>query len=88
MVGSLALSDQASIAFDGLAGGFLDLPFTDIAKCLSANGGFLGSLGGRPARCPIAGELLKEGGFDRGRLQGKYVSDRAANNVIMSVTLP
>jgi len=43
-MGSLALSDQTGIAFDDYGGGVLDLPFTDIAKCLSANGGLLGSL--------------------------------------------
>jgi len=44
MVGSLALSDQTRIAFDDWGGGHFDLPFTDIAKCLSANGGLFGGL--------------------------------------------
>lgn len=38
MVGSLALSDQTRVTFDDLSAGLLDLPFTDIAKCLGTNG--------------------------------------------------
>jgi hypothetical protein len=44
MMGSLALSDQTRVALDDWGGGFLDLPLTDIAKCLSTDGGLLGGL--------------------------------------------
>ena len=49
MVGSLALGDQTRIAFDDGGDGLLDPPLTDIAKCLSADGGLLGGLRGCPA---------------------------------------
>ena len=43
VVGSLAFSDQTRITIDDWSAGFLDLPFADIAKCLSSNGGLFGS---------------------------------------------
>ena len=44
VVGSLALGDETRVALDDWGDGILDLPFTDIAKCLSTNGGLLGGL--------------------------------------------
>jgi hypothetical protein len=44
VMGSLALGDQTRVALDDWGGGFLDLPLTDIAKCLSTDGGLLGGL--------------------------------------------
>lgn len=44
VVGSLAFSDQTHVTLDGWVDGLLDLPFTDIAKCLSTDGGLLGGL--------------------------------------------
>lgn len=43
MMGSLALSDQTGVALDDWGEGLFDLPLTDIAKCLSADGGLFGS---------------------------------------------
>jgi len=43
-MGGLALSNQTRVALDDWGGGLLDLPLTDIAKCLSTNRGLLGGL--------------------------------------------
>jgi len=44
VVGSLALGDETGVAFDNWGARLLDLPFTNIAKCFSTNGGLLGGL--------------------------------------------
>ena len=43
-MGSLALGDETRVAVDDWSARLLDLPFTNIAKCLSTNGGLLGGL--------------------------------------------
>lgn len=49
VVGSLALRDQTQVTLDDWGGGLLDLPFADVAKRLSTDGGLLGGLRGCPA---------------------------------------
>ena len=44
MMGSLAFGDETGVAFDDWGDRLLDLPFTNIAKCLSTDGGLLGGL--------------------------------------------
>ena len=64
VVRGLRLRDEAEVALDDGHRGLLYLPFTDIAESLAADGGLLGRLRGSPARRPLVGELLDEGGLD------------------------
>ena len=64
VVRGLRLRDEAEVALDDRHQGLLYLPFTDIAESLAADGGLLGRLRGSPARRPLVGELLDEGGLD------------------------
>lgn len=43
MMCGLALGDQTRVTLDDWGEGVLDLPLTDIAKCLSTDGGLFGS---------------------------------------------
>ena len=64
VVRGLGLGDEALVALDEGRLGLLDLPLADVAEGLAADGGLLGRLRGSPARRPLVGELLDEGGLD------------------------
>ena len=68
VVGGLGLGDERLLASDERRLGVLDLPFADVRKGLTADGGLFRRLGGRPAFRPVIGELFDEWGGDFRRL--------------------
>lgn len=71
VVGSRVLDDEALVALHSLQNRRLfDLPGTDVGPFLLRLGVILLSVGRSPSGFPAIGELLKEGSFESGGLEG------------------
>lgn len=64
VVSSLRLGHETLVAVDDRLRGLLDLPLSDVAESLSADGSLLCRLGDRPPLGPVVRELLEERSLD------------------------